>query len=639
MVGRRLVSQSSVADLEEGELLELPERDAVIIKTDSQYESEYKSLEELGKGKFGVVNKCRRKANGEILAAKFVRKTAASKKEVTREIEMMNLLHHKRLIQLYDAFETAKDMIVVMELVTGGELFEKVVEEDNLTEKQVIRYIKQVLYGVQHMHRRHMVHLDLKPENILCLGGGKPGYEEIKLIDFGMTRVLKEGQNESTMCGTPEFVAPEVITFNPITVAADMWSIGVITYVLLSGLSPFMGDDDSETLKNVTSGEYDFEDDDEIFEHLSDEVKKFIEDLLILEPKRRLTVDDSLQHIWLTKGGSEKKINTANLKKFIARRRWQRTMNTIKAVSRLAGGLSLFGKKSGAHGLGKGGFLEKVKMQQSLEEKKEKEEQVKQKASDLQENDQEKKSKRDEEVKQQEEEMKTTEEGKRKKDQLEKENAEMEREEEEQRKKEEKRKREQEMEKSKKEEAAVERERIRKEEIERRENEREEREKERKKKLEEERQKRKEAEDERKQKREEERKRRQEERKRKEDERKEKQEESKVKGSTDESRNFSHKENGETDLIISNDDNNNNNNNNNNNDNDNNKNNKNEGINIKRTEKVFVNGVANEAISKLGTRSPKSSPSFDRGGAPKVGSVSNRIAAFQTGDIYRKNKK
>ena len=108
------------------------------------------------------MNKCRSKKDGLILAAKFVRKTPASKKEVTREIEMMNLLHHKRLIRLHDAFETQKEMIVVMELVTGGELFEKVVEEDNLTEKQVIRYMKQVLFGVQHMHRKKMVHLDLK---------------------------------------------------------------------------------------------------------------------------------------------------------------------------------------------------------------------------------------------------------------------------------------------------------------------------------------------------------------------------------------------------------------------------------------------------------------------------------------------
>ena len=108
------------------------------------------------------MHKARRKEDGEIFAAKFVRKSASSKQEVLREIEMMNLLHHKRLIQLYDAYETKQDMIVVMELVTGGELFEKVVEEDNLTERQVIRYMKQVLFGVQHMHRKYMVHLDLK---------------------------------------------------------------------------------------------------------------------------------------------------------------------------------------------------------------------------------------------------------------------------------------------------------------------------------------------------------------------------------------------------------------------------------------------------------------------------------------------
>ncbi|XP_065655673.1 calcium/calmodulin-dependent protein kinase type IV isoform X5 [Hydra vulgaris] len=284
---------------------------------------------------------------------------------------MMNMLHHKRLILLHDAFETPKEMIVIMELVTGGELFEKVVEEDHLTERQVIRYMKQVFYGVQHMHSKNMVHLDLKPENILCLSGGKPGYEEIKLIDFGMTRVLKPGEKETAMCGTPEFVAPEVISFNPITLAADIWSIGVITYVLLSGISPFMGDDDTETLNNVTTGVYDYEDDDGTFDNISDDAKLFIDECLTLDPRKRLTIDDALSHKWIKNEGSEKKLNTANLKKFIARRRWQRTMNTIKAVSRLAGGLNIKGTTSACM-LGCSDFLSRVKIQDSLEREQEK---------------------------------------------------------------------------------------------------------------------------------------------------------------------------------------------------------------------------------------------------------------------------
>eukprot|EP00111_Clytia_hemisphaerica_P007157 TCONS_00020800-protein len=376
-----MANKDGVAELEEGDCLELEARPPVNVKTDNSYATVFKNLEELGKGKFGVVYKVKRKPDGGIFAAKFVRKSASSKKEVLREIEMMNLLHHKRLIQLYDAYETTQDMIVIMELVTGGELFEKVVEDDNLTERQVIRYMKQVIYGVQHMHRKNMVHLDLKPENILCLGGGKPGYEEIKLIDFGMTRVLDKDGDERVMGGTPEFIAPEVLKYDPVTVAADMWSLGVITYVLLSGLSPFMGDDDNETMENVSSGEYDFEDEDEIFENLSDEVKLFIQDLLILNPTQRLTVAECLEHSWLRNEGSERKIDTSNLKKFIARRRWQRTMNTIKAVSRLAGGLSLFGNKgTGAHGAGRGNFLSAVRIQESKEreaeeaEKKKKEE-------------------------------------------------------------------------------------------------------------------------------------------------------------------------------------------------------------------------------------------------------------------------
>lgn len=322
--------------LEEGDalLLPKPEKEA-IIKTETKLEDHFYILEELGKGKFGVVKKCQDKANGEFYAAKYIKITKQSKQDVTQEVCMMGKLHHKGLVRLIDAFEVPQYMIVVMELITGGELFEKVVEEDNLTERQVVRYMRQILFAVQHMHRYNMVHLDLKPENILCVGGDPPGYEKLKLIDLGMARILDKNKKETAACGTAEFVAPEVLRLDPITVAADMWSIGAITYVLLSGLSPFLGNNDNETLMNVSNGEYDFEDDDGIFDQISDGAKQFIEQLLVMDVNERNTVDDCLQHEWC-KRAKEKKLKTENLKKFIARRRWQRTTNALKAVQRLA---------------------------------------------------------------------------------------------------------------------------------------------------------------------------------------------------------------------------------------------------------------------------------------------------------------
>eukprot|EP00112_Aurelia_sp_Birch-Aquarium-sp1_P007116 Seg1777.3 transcript_id=Seg1777.3/GoldUCD/mRNA.D3Y31 product="Myosin light chain kinase smooth muscle" protein_id=Seg1777.3/GoldUCD/D3Y31 len=285
-------------------------------------------------------------------AAKYVKKTKQSKKDVSQEIAMMAKLHHKGLARLLNAYETPQFMILVMELITGGELFEKVVEEDNLTERQVVRYLRQTLYAVQHMHRYNMVHLDLKPENILCVGGDPPGYEKLKLIDFGMARVLEKGKKEIAACGTAEFVAPEVLRLDPISLAVDMWSIGVITYVLLSGLSPFLGDSDHETLANVSNGEYDFDDGEGIFDQISDGAKQFIEQLLVMDVTKRNTVDECLEHEWC-KRAKEKKLKTDKLKKFIARRRWQRTTNALKAVTRLGHmGLlhRLTGDKNGTKG-------------------------------------------------------------------------------------------------------------------------------------------------------------------------------------------------------------------------------------------------------------------------------------------------
>lgn len=123
-----------------------------------------------------------------------------------------------------------------------------------------------------------------------------PHSTQIKLIDFGLARRYKKGDSLKVLFGTPEFMAPEVINYEQVTTATDMWSIGVITYVLLSGLSPFAGDNDSETLTNVTSGDWDF--DDPVFEDISDEAKDFITELLIKRERDRGTVKDCLEHPW-----------------------------------------------------------------------------------------------------------------------------------------------------------------------------------------------------------------------------------------------------------------------------------------------------------------------------------------------------
>ncbi|CAH1393673.1 unnamed protein product [Nezara viridula] len=251
---------------------------------------------EIGRGKFGTVYKCREKRTNLVLAAKFVGiARRQDRRNVEREVEIMRTLQHPRLIQLYDAFETDNVMCVVLELIEGGELFERVIGDDFiLTEKACTVFMRQICEGVNFIHQNNIIHLDLKPENILCLT--KTG-NRIKIIDFGLARKYEPDKKLQVLFGTPEFVAPEVVNFDQISCATDMWSVGVICYVLLSGLSPFMGETDVETMANVTIARYDFED--ETFEEISAEAKDFISKLLLKEKEARLTAGECLSHPWL----------------------------------------------------------------------------------------------------------------------------------------------------------------------------------------------------------------------------------------------------------------------------------------------------------------------------------------------------
>lgn len=265
-------------------------------KRDSVYDY-YDILEEIGAGAFGVVHRCVERATGNTFAAKFVNTPhEADKETVKKEINTMSELRHPRLINLHDAFEDDQEMVMIYEFMSGGELFEKVADDKNrMSEAEAVDYMRQVCDALRHMHEMNYVHLDLKPENIMFTTKKS---NQLKLIDFGLAAKLDPKQTVKVTTGTAEFAAPEVAGSKPVGFYTDMWSVGVLTYILLSGLSPFGGETDEDTLNNVKNCDWNM--DDPCFANVSEEAKDFIRKLLLLEPGSRMTIHQALEHPWLS---------------------------------------------------------------------------------------------------------------------------------------------------------------------------------------------------------------------------------------------------------------------------------------------------------------------------------------------------
>uniref|UniRef100_A0ABI8AQ29 Protein kinase domain-containing protein n=1 Tax=Felis catus TaxID=9685 RepID=A0ABI8AQ29_FELCA len=266
-------------------------------------EDYYEMGEELGSGQFAIVRKCRQKGTGKEYAAKFIKKRrlsssrrGVSREEIEREVNILREIRHPNIITLHDIFENKTDVVLILELVSGGELFDFLAEKESLTEDEATQFLKQILDGVHYLHSKRIAHFDLKPENIMLLDKNVPN-PRIKLIDFGIAHKIEAGNEFKNIFGTPEFVAPEIVNYEPLGLEADMWSIGVITYILLSGASPFLGETKQETLTNISAVNYDF--DEEYFSNTSELAKDFIRRLLVKDPKRRMTIAQSLEHSWI----------------------------------------------------------------------------------------------------------------------------------------------------------------------------------------------------------------------------------------------------------------------------------------------------------------------------------------------------
>ncbi|XP_067871381.1 death-associated protein kinase 2 isoform X3 [Heterodontus francisci] len=262
----------------------------------------YEIGEELGSGQFAIVKKCCEKSTGIEYAAKFIKKRqvrasrrGVRREEIEREVNILQQIQHPNIITLHDVYENKTDVVLILELVSGGELFDFLAQKESLSEEEATAFIKQILDGVNYLHSKNIAHFDLKPENIMLLD--KIPIPHIKLIDFGLAHKIEDGVEFKNIFGTPEFVAPEIVNYEPLGLPADMWGIGVITYILLSGASPFLGETKQETLANISAMDYDF--DEEFFSHTSELAKDFIKNLLVKDTRKRLNIKDALSHPWI----------------------------------------------------------------------------------------------------------------------------------------------------------------------------------------------------------------------------------------------------------------------------------------------------------------------------------------------------
>ena len=266
----------------------------------------------MGKGRCGEVRKCRHKITGGKRAVKILVKEKMTERDFVRfehELEMMQDLDHPNILKVFELYEDAKRIYLVTELCTGGELYDELIYKEKFGEDDVCRIVTQILEAVSFCHRRGIAHRDIKLENVLL--DSKRRYNT-RLVDFGSSWRIERGKKFAHMVGTPYYIAPEVL-LNDYDQQCDMWSIGVIAYMLLTGRPPFDGKDDREIIRNVRQGKYDMTLKD--FKRKSHACKDFVRQLLSYDPAKRLTATEALKHPWVRE--YRQRVKNENLSKHL----------------------------------------------------------------------------------------------------------------------------------------------------------------------------------------------------------------------------------------------------------------------------------------------------------------------------------
>jgi len=290
----------------------------------------YELKHELGRGAFSIVYLATYRSTGQQYAVKVINKKDLGKdyeKNLKMEVDILKKVNHANIIALKELFDTPDKLYLVMELVTGGELFDKIVEKGSYTEKEASELVRKIVSAVDYLHNLGIVHRDLKPENLLLKR--QDNDLEIAIADFGLSKIVGQQMMMQTACGTPSYVAPEVLNASGYGKEVDMWSIGVITYILLCGFPPFYGDTVPEIFEQIMEANFDYPE--EYWGTVTKEAKDFINKLLVVDADKRLQATDALRHPWLATGiahGTGKPLSNDKFKAMAAER--QNTRNNLK---------------------------------------------------------------------------------------------------------------------------------------------------------------------------------------------------------------------------------------------------------------------------------------------------------------------
>eukprot|EP00595_Chromulina_sp_UTEXLB2642_P001831 CAMPEP_0196763366 /NCGR_PEP_ID=MMETSP1095-20130614/3963_1 /TAXON_ID=96789 ORGANISM="Chromulina nebulosa, Strain UTEXLB2642" /NCGR_SAMPLE_ID=MMETSP1095 /ASSEMBLY_ACC=CAM_ASM_000446 /LENGTH=370 /DNA_ID=CAMNT_0042116413 /DNA_START=50 /DNA_END=1162 /DNA_ORIENTATION=- len=272
-----------------------------IIEEDLPYvfEARYKKMDEiLGRGAFSTVQSAIHRSTGKKVAVKIIARAKLLKEDelsLKREVKIMRLLKHENIISCLDFFEEEHFYFIVLEYMEGGQLFERIVTKTVFNEKEARDVVKTLVSAIKYCHDRHVIHRDIKPENLLLTSKGDDA--TLKVADFGFA-VRARGNVLNTECGTLGYIAPEILEERNYGKAVDMWSIGVVIFIILGGYPPFYDENRRTLLRMIKRGAFEFYP--QCWSNVSEAAKDLIRGLLTIDETRRLTADQVLDHPWIT---------------------------------------------------------------------------------------------------------------------------------------------------------------------------------------------------------------------------------------------------------------------------------------------------------------------------------------------------